>query len=196
MWSESSRSPKHVAKLSGKDVIVEALLSLELYLKKNPLNQPHHQFRLFRIFSKHSWNGRQVEEIIAGYLLDSDCSLKPTPSRRRSRGIERASPQVISGNFWTNEHPDEPADIRITNWHPINYVNLKQNVNMLITLFFYGSEHIEKQVWIHIITYNSISYKNSYSTGDMLIGSIKQMQAPYLKSFLFARRSEKSFSST
>ena len=28
----------------------------------------------------------------------------------------------------------------------------------------------------------------------MLIGSIKQLQAPYLKSFLFARRSEKSFS--
>ena len=30
----------------------------------------------------------------------------------------------------------------------------------------------------------------------MLIGSIKQLQAPYLKSFLFARRSEKSFSLT
>ena len=30
----------------------------------------------------------------------------------------------------------------------------------------------------------------------MLIGSIKQWQAPYLKSFLFARRSEKSFSRT
>ena len=28
----------------------------------------------------------------------------------------------------------------------------------------------------------------------MLIGSIKQLQAPYLKCFLFARRSEKSFS--
>ena len=136
MWSESSRSPKHVAKLSGKDMLVEALVSLELYLKKNPLNQPHHQFRLFRIFSKHSWNGRQVEEIIAGFLLDSDCSLKPTPSRRRSRGIEAASPQVNSGNFWTNEHPYEPADIYITNWHTIDYVKLKQNVNMLITLFF------------------------------------------------------------
>jgi len=30
----------------------------------------------------------------------------------------------------------------------------------------------------------------------MLIGSIKPLQAPYLKSFLFARRSEKSFSRT
>ena len=50
---------------------------------------------------------------------------------------------------------------------------------MLIHLFFYGSEHIEKQV---------------YNIGDMLIGSIKPLQAPYLKSFLFARRSEKSFS--
>ena len=28
----------------------------------------------------------------------------------------------------------------------------------------------------------------------MLIGSIKPLQAPYLKSFLFARRNEKSFS--
>ena len=177
MWSESSRSPKHVAKLSGKYMLVEALVSLELYLKKNPLNQPHHQFRLFRIFSKHSWNGRQVEEIIAGFLLDSDCSLKPTPSRRRSRGIEAASPQVNSGNFWTNEHPYEPADIYIINWHTIDYVKLKQNVNMLITLFFYWSEHIDKQVWIRIITYNSIRHKHFYYIGDMLIGSIKQLQA-------------------
>ena len=30
---------------------------------------------------------------------------------------------------------------------------------MLITLFFYGSEHIEKQIQIHIIVYTSISYK-------------------------------------
>ena len=30
----------------------------------------------------------------------------------------------------------------------------------------------------------------------MLIGSIKPLQAPYLKSFLFARRNEKSFSRT
>ena len=30
----------------------------------------------------------------------------------------------------------------------------------------------------------------------MLIGSIKPLQAPYLKCFLFARRSEKSFSRT
>ncbi len=35
----------------------------------------------------------------ADFLLDSDCSLKLTPSRRRSRGIERASPQVISDKF-------------------------------------------------------------------------------------------------
>ena len=35
----------------------------------------------------------------AEFLVDSDCNLKLTPSRRRSRGIERASPQVISGNF-------------------------------------------------------------------------------------------------
>ena len=35
----------------------------------------------------------------ADFLLDSDCSLKLTSSRRRSRGIERASQQVISGNF-------------------------------------------------------------------------------------------------
>ena len=67
---------------------------------------------------------------------------------------------------------------------------------MLITLFFYGSEHIEKQVQIHITTYNSISYKYFYYIGDMLIGSIKQLQAHYLKCFLFARRSEKSFSRT
>ena len=67
---------------------------------------------------------------------------------------------------------------------------------MLITLLFYGSEHIEKQVLIRITTYNSISYKNFHSIGDMLIGSIKQLQAPYLKSFLLARRSEKSFSHT
>ena len=49
---------------------------------------------------------------------------------------------------------------------------------MLIPLFFYGSEHIEKQVQIHIMTYNSIYYKNFHSIGDMLIGSIKQLQAP------------------
>jgi len=67
---------------------------------------------------------------------------------------------------------------------------------MLTTLFFYGSEHIEKQVQIRITTYNSISYKNFHSIGDMLIGSIKPLQAPYLKCFLFARRSEKSFSLT
>ena len=67
---------------------------------------------------------------------------------------------------------------------------------MLIPLIFYGSEHIEKQVEIRIITYNSIRYKHFYYIGDMLIGSIKQLQAPYLKSFLFARRSEKSFSLT
>ena len=67
---------------------------------------------------------------------------------------------------------------------------------MLITLFFYGSEHIEKQVQIHIITYNSIRYKHFYHIGDMLIGSIKQLQAPYLKCFLFARKGEKSFSRT
>ena len=30
----------------------------------------------------------------------------------------------------------------------------------------------------------------------MLIGSIKPLQAPYLKCFLFARRNEKSFSRT
>ena len=65
---------------------------------------------------------------------------------------------------------------------------------MLIHLFFYGSEHIEKQVYNYIITYTSISYKSFYRIGDMLIGSIKPLQAPYLKSFLFARRSEKSFS--
>lgn len=67
---------------------------------------------------------------------------------------------------------------------------------MLIPLFLYGSEHIEKQVLIRIITYNSIRYKNFHSIGDMLIGSIIQLKAPYLKSFLFARRSEKSFSHT
>ena len=67
---------------------------------------------------------------------------------------------------------------------------------MLIPLFFYGSEHSEKQVQIHIMTYNSIYYKNFHSIGDMLIGSIKQLQAPYLKCILFARRSEKSFSRT
>ena len=67
---------------------------------------------------------------------------------------------------------------------------------MLIPLFFYGSEHIEKQVLIRIITYNSICYKHFYYIGDMLIGSIKPLQAPYLKSFLLARRSEKSFSHT
>ena len=67
---------------------------------------------------------------------------------------------------------------------------------MLIPLFFYGSEHIEKQVWIRIITYNSTRYKNFHSIGDMLIGSIKLLQAPYLKSFLFARRSENTFSRT
>lgn len=42
---------------------------------------------------------RQIEEIIAGFLLDSDCSLKPSPSRRRSRGIERDQTQVNFGNF-------------------------------------------------------------------------------------------------
>ena len=52
---------------------------------------------------------------------------------------------VAIGDFWTNEHPDEPVGAYITNWHPINYADLKRNVNMLITLFFYGSEHIEKQ---------------------------------------------------
>ena len=67
---------------------------------------------------------------------------------------------------------------------------------MLITLFFYGSEHIEKQVRIRIITYNSTRYKHFYYIGDMLIGSIKQLQAHYLKCFLFSRRSEKSFSRT
>ena len=67
---------------------------------------------------------------------------------------------------------------------------------MLIPLFFYGSEHDEKQVLTHIITYNSISYKNFHSIGDMLIGSIKPLQAPYMKSFLFARRSEDTFSRT
>ena len=53
---------------------------------------------------------------------------------------------VAIGDFWTNEHPDEPVGAHITNWHPINYADLKQYVNMLITLFFYGSEHIERQV--------------------------------------------------
>ena len=67
---------------------------------------------------------------------------------------------------------------------------------MLITLFLYGSEHIEKQIQIHIIVYTSISYKCFYGFSDMLIGSIKQLQAHYLKCLLFARMSEKSFSRT
>ena len=53
---------------------------------------------------------------------------------------------VSIGDFWTNEHPDESKNIHITNWYPIDYADLKQNVNVLITLFFYGSEHIEEQV--------------------------------------------------
>ena len=61
---------------------------------------------------------------------------------------------------------------------------------MLITLFFYGSEHIDKQVLIRIITYISTRYKHFYYIGDMLIGSIKPLQAPDLKNFSFARRSE------
>ena len=52
---------------------------------------------------------------------------------------------------------------------------------MLITLFFYGSEHIDKQVKIHIATYNSISYKNFHSIGDMLIGSKMPLQADIIK---------------
>ena len=55
---------------------------------------------------------------------------------------------------------------------------------MLIPLFFYGSEHIEKQVLIRIATYNSISYKNFHSIGDMLIGSIKTI-ASTLPEMLF-----------
>ena len=51
---------------------------------------------------------------------------------------------VAIGDFCTNEHPDEPKNIHITNRYPIDYTDLKQNVNMLITLFLYGSEHIEK----------------------------------------------------
>ena len=45
---------------------------------------------------------------------------------------------VAIGDFWTNEHPDKPKNIHITNWYPIDYVNLKQNINMLIPLFFMG----------------------------------------------------------
>ena len=43
---------------------------------------------------------------------------------------------VAIGNFWTNEHPDKPKNIHITYWYPIDYTDLKQSVNMLITLFF------------------------------------------------------------
>ncbi len=52
---------------------------------------------------------------------------------------------------------------------------------MLIPLFFYGSEHIEKQVEIRIITYNSIRYKHFYYIGDMLIGSKMPLQADIIK---------------
>ena len=47
--------------------------------------------------------------------------------------------------------------------------------------------------------YNNLQFnklQEFHSFGDMLIGSIKPLQAPYLKNFLFARRSEKSFSNT
>ena len=52
---------------------------------------------------------------------------------------------------------------------------------MLIPLFFYGSEHIEKQVYNYIITYTSISYKSFYRIGDMLIGSKIPPQAGIIK---------------
>ena len=42
---------------------------------------------------------------------------------------------------------------------------------MLITLFFYGSEHIGQRVKISVTINGSVGYKCIYSLGNMLIGS-------------------------
>jgi hypothetical protein len=42
---------------------------------------------------------------------------------------------------------------------------------MLITLIFYGSEHIGQRVKISVTINGSVGYKRTCSFGDMLIGS-------------------------
>ena len=42
---------------------------------------------------------------------------------------------------------------------------------MLITLIFYGSEHIGQRVKISVTINGSVGYKRIYSFRDMLIGS-------------------------
>ena len=50
-------------------------------------------------------------------------------------------------------------------------MSLWQNANMLITLIFYGSEHIGQCVKISAIINDSIDYKDFCGFMEMLIGS-------------------------
>ena len=76
-----------------------------------------------------------------------------------------------TGDFWTNEHTYKTVDVSIMNWFIGNYARLRLNSYMLITLIFYGSEHIGQWVKISVTINGSVGYKCICSFGDMLIGS-------------------------
>ena len=76
-----------------------------------------------------------------------------------------------TGDFWTDEHTYKTVGISIMNWFISNYAWLRLNSYMLITLIFYGSEHIGQWVKISVTINGSVGYKCICGFGDMLIGS-------------------------
>ena len=90
-----------------------------------------------------------------------------TPDVNFMEDIKKAD----TGDFWTNEHTYKTVDISIMNWFISNYAWLRLNSYMLITLIFYGSEHIGQWVKISVTINGSVCYKCIYGFGDMLIGS-------------------------
>ena len=79
---------------------------------------------------------------------------------------EPAIPTIL--NQWASK---KPVDNYIINWYTIDYMSLGQNANMLITMIFYGSEHIGWWVKISVTINESIDYKDFCGFMGMLIGS-------------------------
>ena len=90
-----------------------------------------------------------------------------TPDVNFMEDIKKAD----TGDFWTNEHTYKTIGVSIMNWFISNYAGLRLNSYMLITLIFYGSEHIGQWVKISVTINGSVGYKWICGFGDMLIGS-------------------------
>ena len=105
-------------------------------------SQPDNGIARGELRSTLSWAGFAAAGVISVYedLLPDKSRCRRDYSRcELYRGCQERKLRCF---FWTNEHPDKAVNNSVISWLISNCTGLGRNANMLITLIFYGSEHI------------------------------------------------------